>query len=303
MESVPRASDPKLLARLARLELRARTAVEGMVGGNHRSSAFGASSTFAQHREYVPGDDIRHLDWKLIARTERNIVRQYEEETDLTGFVVLDASASMKFGSLDWSKHEYATWIAAGLAHLLNIQGDKSSLAITRGAEMQSFLPPRRGDAHFRTMIEQLEEVQPDGEGDPALGLETALAHMDRRGLVIWISDCLGDPEAARRAASQLRHDRHDLITLRILDPAEIDFPYGRHTRFEALEGLDHLLLEPRAVRDAYLAEFEAHGAELRRGLRALRTDFRRLPTHEPLDVGLTGFLDARAARLRRSRA
>ena len=300
---MPRASDPKLLSRLDRLELRARTAVEGLVGGRHRSAAFGASSTFAQHREYVPGDDIRHLDWKLIARTERNIIRQYEEETDLTGFLVLDASASMNFGSLEWNKHEYAIWITAALAHLLNMQGDKSSLVITRGGEVESFLPPRRGDAHYQNLIEHLEKLEAGGEGDPATGLEAALSRMDRRSMVVWISDCLGDVEAARHAASQLRHDRHDLVTLRVLDPAEIEFPYGRNTRFDALEGLDHLLLEPRAVRDAYLSEFEAHGAELRRGLRALRTDFRRLPTNEPLDVGLASYLDARAARLRRFRA
>ena len=113
---MPRASDPSLLARLERLELRARTAVEGLAGGSHQSNAFGASTTFAQHREYVPGDDVRSLDWKLMARTERDIVRQYEEETDLTCYLVLDASASMRFGSLNWSKHEYGTWVAAALA-------------------------------------------------------------------------------------------------------------------------------------------------------------------------------------------
>lgn len=299
---MPRASDPSLLARLARLELRARTAVEGLAGGSHQSNAFGASTTFAQHREYVPGDDVRALDWKLMARTERDIVRQYEEETDLTCYIVLDASASMRFGSLDWSKHDYATWTAAALAYLLSLQTDNFALAITHGAEVTQWMPPRRGDANRAALTEALEQEEAHGEGDPGEGLEAAASRMERRGLVVWISDCLGEPDAAVRAASRLRHAGHDLITLRILDPAEIDFPYGRHTRFEALEGLDHLLLEPRAVRDAYLAEFEEHGATLRRGLRALRSDFRRLPTHEPLDVGLNSFLSARTARLRRSR-
>jgi uncharacterized protein (DUF58 family) len=302
MESVPRASDPSLLASLARLELRARTAVEGLAGGRHRSAAFGASTTFAQHREYVPGDDLRHLDWKLIARTERDIVRQYEEETDLTGYLVLDASASMQYSSQQWSKHDYATWIAAAVAHLLKLQNDKTALAITRGDQVIEWIPARRGEAHYQNLLEVLENLEPGGAGDPADGLAEAIGQMERRGLVVWISDCLGEPSAALQAASQLRHDRHDLITLRVLDPAEIDFPFGRHTRFEALEGSDHLMLEPRAVREAYLAEFEAHGAELRRGLRALRTDFRRLPTDEALDVGLTSFLSARDARLRRSR-
>lgn len=299
---MPRASDPSLLARLARLELRARTAVEGLAGGSHQSNAFGASTTFAQHREYVPGDDVRALDWKLMARTERDIVRQYEEETDLTCYLVLDASASMRFGSLDWTKHDYGTWVAAALAYLLSLQTDNFALAITNGDQLGHWMPPRRGESNRVALTEVLEQTEAQGEGDPGVGLEAAVSRMERRGLVVWISDCLGEPDVAVRAASRLRHDGHDMITLRILDPAEIDFPYGRHTRFEALEGVDHLLLEPRAVRDAYLREFEEHGATLRRGLRALRSDFRRLPTDEALDVGLNSFLSARTARLRRSR-
>ncbi len=301
MENVPRASDPELLAKLSRLELRARTAVEGLAGGRHQSAAFGASNNFAQHREYVPGDDLRYLDWKLMARSERDIVRQYEEETDLAGFLVLDLSASMRFASLDWSKADYATWLAAALSHLLQLQGDKVGLALTHGDRLSEWIPARRGEAHVQLVLQALEGAAVEGEGDPAEGLRLALAEADRRGLVIWISDCLGEPAAAVQAASQLRHEGHDLLTLRVLDPAEIDFPYGRNTRFDALEGSDHLKLEPRAVRDAYLAEFEAHGAELRRGLRALRGDFRRMPTDEPLDVGLTGYLAQRSARLRRS--
>jgi len=273
-----------------------------MAGGSHQSNAFGASTTFAQHREYVPGDDVRHLDWKLMARTERDIIRQYEEETDMTGIVVLDASASMRFGSLEWNKLDFATWIGGAIGHLLQVQSDKSGLAITQGASLVEWLPPRRGEAHLADYFELLENCQADGEGDPADGLEAAVSRMERRGVVVWISDCFGTPDAAVRAASRVRHEGHDFITLRVLDPAEIEFPYGRHTRFEALEGSDHLLLEPKAIRDAYLREFESHGAELRRGLRALRTDFRRMPTNEALDVGLHSFLSAREARLRRSR-
>ncbi|KAA3605695.1 MAG: DUF58 domain-containing protein [Planctomycetota bacterium] len=297
---MPQASDPKLLARLARLELRAKTAVEGLTGGQHRSPLRGASTTFAQHREYVPGDDLRHLDWRVIARSDRHIVREFEEETDLTGYLVVDGSASMNFKTQEWSKYDYATWTAAAIARLLAIQNDNTGLALTGGAEVNHWIPARRGERHWQHLVEALESAPVDGAGDPAEALVAASGRMERRGLVIWLSDCLGRADHATKAAARLRHAGHDLLVLRILDPAEIDFPYGRSTRFEPLELGEALLLDPRAVRQAYLEEFEKHGAELRRGLRALNADFRRLPTDEPLEAGLVEFLARRAARLRR---
>lgn len=298
---MPRASDPRLLARLARLELRARTAVEGLQGGKHRSRQRGASSTFAQHREYAPGDDPRRLDWKLLARTDRPIVREYEEETSLTLWIVLDASASMAFAGGEWSKWQYATWLAAALARVATNQQDRCGLVIARGAEATLALPAASGEAHWQAWIERLEGLAPAGEGDCGAALLQAAGGLDRRGVVVWISDCLGTPAAAAQGASLLRHRGHDLIVLRVLDRAEIGFPYDRITQFEDLEGATRLRLDPRAVRDAYLEEFEAHGRELRRQLRGLGCDFRRMPTDEPLDVGLVEFLARRGARLRRS--
>lgn len=294
------ASDPKLLARLARLELRARTAVEGLQGGRHRSRARGSSSTFAQHREYAPGDDPRRLDWKLLARTDRPIVREYEEETSLTLWLLLDASESMRFGSLPWSKWDYATWLAAALARVAVDQQDRIGLVTLRGAEATPGLHAAAGEAHWAAMVAALETAQPGGAGDPGLALEHAATRMDRRGIVVWITDCLGSPEQAAHGVARLRHTGHDLIVLRVLDPAEIHFPYDRITQFEGLESAERLRLDPRAVRDAYLEEFEAHGRELRRRLRGLGCDFRRMPTDEPLEAGLVEFLARRGARLRR---
>lgn len=296
-----RASDPRLLARLARLELRARTAVEGIMGGRHRSPLRGASTTFAEHREYVPGDELRRLDWRVMARTDRAVVREFEEETDLTGYLVLDASASMGFASLEWTKLDYATWAAAALGRLLVLQNDHAGLAVDGAAGLRRWLPPHGGERHWLHLVEVLESVRPEGEGDPAEGLELAASRMERRGLVIWVSDCLGEPERAARAVARLRRAGHDLIVLRVLDPAEIEFPYGRTTRFDALEGAARLLLEPRAIREAYLEEFESHDRELRRGLRALRADYRRMRTDEPLEAALVEFLHRRSARLRRA--
>lgn len=298
---MPRASDPRLLARLARLELRARTAVEGLQGGRHRSRARGSSTTFAQHREYAPGDDPRRLDWKLLARTDRPIVREYEEETSLTLWIVLDASASMGFGSLDWSKAQYASWLAAALARVACNQQDRFGLVVARGAEAELTLPAAGGEAHWQETVARLEALEPGGRGDCGAALKQSAGLLDRRGVVAWISDCLGEPAAAAQGASLLRHRGHDLITLRVLDPAEIAFPYDQITQFEDLESDARLRLDPRAVRDAYLEEFDAHGRELRRQLRGLGCDFRRMPSDEPLDVGLAEFLSRRGARLRRT--
>jgi uncharacterized protein (DUF58 family) len=296
---VQSASDPRLRARLARLELRARTVVEGLRGGRHRSPVRGSSSTFAQHREYVPGDDIRHLDWRLMARGDRNIVREFEEETDLHLHVVLDASASMAFGE-EPSKLEFAGWLAATLARIACDQRDLFGLSLTQGEELVRALPARGGEAHWQGLLHALAAVEPEGQGDPGRGLAAAAASLDRRGIVVWITDGLGDAEDAAHAVSLLRHRGHDVITLRVLDPAEIDFPYQRNTRFEDLEGDMRLRLDPNAVRSAYQEAFEAHARDLRRRLRALGCAFRRMRSDEPLEIGLVEFLARRSAALQR---
>ncbi|RMH04654.1 MAG: DUF58 domain-containing protein [Planctomycetota bacterium] len=298
---MPQASDPRLLARIARLELRARTAVEGLLGGRHASPRRGSGSTFAEHREYVPGDELRHIDWRLMARSDRPFVRRYEEETRLTCWLLVDASASMAFASGETSKLDQAVGAAAALARLLELQRDRIGLAVARGEEIGEWIPDRGGPGHHRAVLAALAAAEAAGAGEPAAALAALAGRLHRRGLVVWLSDCLGDPEAAARAAARLRHAGHDLIVLRILDPAEIDFPYGRNTRFEPLEAGEALRLDPRAVRRAYLEEFEAHSRRLRQGLRALGADFRRLRCDESLEAALAEFLARRSARLRRA--
>ncbi len=295
-------SDPKLRARLARLKLRARTAVEGLRGGRHRSPLRGASTTFAQHREYVAGDDIRHLDWRLMARSDRNIIREYEAETDLRLWLVVDASASMAFTTGEWSKLEYATWLAAALARVACDQNDMFGLFLTHGDRLERPLPTRGGETHWAALCNQLAELEPEGAGDPATGLRLAGSQMEGRGLVVWIGDNLGDPEVAAQAASMLRRAGQDLIVLRTLDQAEVDFTFQHNTRFEGLEVDLKLRLDPNSIREAYLEEFEKHGADLRRRLRSAGCAFRRMPIEEPLEVGLVEFLAHRnAARSGRS--
>ena len=271
--------------------------MEGLHGGRHRSPLRGASSTFAQHREYVPGDDIRHLDWRLMARSDRNILREYEEETDLRLWIVLDASASMAFTSGEWSKLEYSTWLAAALARVACDQNDGFGLFVHYGDRLERPLPTRSGESHWQALCRHLAEIEAAGEGDPGAGLQEAGSQLEGRGLVVWISDFLGSPEAASQSAGILRRAGQDLIMLRPLDHAEIDFPFERNTRFEGLEGGQMLRLDPKSVRQAYQEEFEAHGAELRRRLRSAGCAFRRMPIEEPLEVGLVEFLALRNAQ------
>lgn len=297
----PTSSDPQILAKLSRLELRSQAAVEGLRAGRHRSPSLGSSSEFAGHREYLPGDDLRHLDWKVFARSDRYSLRQYEAETDLAGHVVLDCSASMRFGSLAWSKFDYAVWTAASLCRLLLLQRDRASLALLAGDSLLDAIPARGGEAHGRALLNRLESCRPAGEGDPGEALASAAPRFGRRGLVIWISDLLGDPASAARAASRLRHEGHDLLVLRILDPAEVCLPYTGNTRFDGLEGSERLRLDPRAIREAYGEAFREHAVRLRHSLRGLRCEFHRFTTDEALAGALTAFLAARSARLRHS--
>ncbi|MCX8229476.1 MAG: DUF58 domain-containing protein [Planctomycetota bacterium] len=297
---MPRASAPERLVRLPRLELRARTAVEGLAGGQHQSRRRGPSTHFAEHREYVPGDDLRHLDWKLMARSDRNILRQYEAETDLTVTFLLDSSASMQYGSLPWNKLDYATWIAASLVHLLFLKNDKFAVGIPSAVETPQWLPPKNGARQQSQAWELLEQAQPQGSLNPADSLRACLPYLSRRGLVVWISDCLGDAQEMVQAASEIRGAGHDLIVLRVLDPAEVDFPFDRNTKFESLESSEILRADPRALKEAYLKEFNQHAAQLRQGLRALQADFDRFTTDAPLDVALVQFLARRDAQRKR---
>lgn len=293
-------SDPKLLARLSRLELRARIAVEGLTGGRHASKIKGAGLNFAEHRPYVPGDDIRRLDWKIAARTDRHVVRVHEEESSLTGWLLVDTSASMGFGSTGWSKLDYATWTAASIARLLAMQNDQAGLLLSNGKDSH-WLPARAGRTGWPALVRALEAAEPDGEGEPALIGESAVGRLGRRGLVVWLTDGLGDPSRIVRAASRLREEGHDVIVLRILDPVEINLDWETPSKFVGLEGEGILKVDPNAIRTAYIQTFEEHAQLLRRGLRELNVEFLRMPTDQHLEPALAKFLTKRAARLRKS--
>jgi uncharacterized protein (DUF58 family) len=297
--------DPRVLNRIDRLELKARLVVEGTVNGLHRSPFRGVSVEFAQHRQYVPGDDVRFLDWKIFARSDRYTIKEFEEETNLTAHVFLDASGSMKYGSAeDWgddppiTKFRYASWTAAALAHLTLRQRDAVSLVVF-DEKVRAVVPPSSGVNHYDEVIRQIEKVEPSNATSPEKALVASANAIHRRGLVVLISDLLCDADEVMKALRLLRARGNDVIVLRILDPAESRFEFDKMTRFDDLEGPTHLLIDPRAIRQAYLEEFHAHDERVHRGCRSQNIDLTKLTTDTPLDVGLVAYLGARASRAR----
>jgi uncharacterized protein (DUF58 family) len=288
--------DPTELARYGGLTLLARTVVEGFLTGIHRSPFKGFSVEFAEHRQYYPGDELRHVDWRAYGKTDRFFVKEYEEETNLKAFVVVDASGSMRYrGKQQLSKFEYAQQVAASLAYLMLAQLDAVGL-VTHDTKVRQLIPPRATSKHLIALLHGLEETQPGGETALApVWNELAAHHLKRRGLVVLISDCFDDPGHLARALRRLRHRRHEVLLFHVLAPEEIDFPFDRPTRFRDLERLgDEVRADARRLREEYRANFQAYRAELCRQARDLGIDYHLLRTDEPVDRALGAYLARR---------
>jgi len=288
--------DPKTLTKISRLDIRARLVVEGFVTGLHRSPYHGFSVEFAEHREYVPGDDIKHIDWKVYARSDRYYIKQYEEETNLTATILLDGSESMKYQSDPSlpSKLDYACTVAASLLYLILRQRDAVGL-VTFDEEIRKFIPPASSPSHRNLMLNALENVTPNERTSLGPVLHTMADRVKRKGLVILISDLLDDPEKVISGLRHFRHRRHEVIVFHVLDHAERTFPFNSMTRFEGLEQLGHVICDPGALRSAYLEELESFMGEIQHGCRTDRIDYCPLDTSQPLDVALTSYLATRS--------
>jgi uncharacterized protein (DUF58 family) len=292
--------DPQIISRVGKLAVRARLVVEGFVSGMHRSPYRGFSVEFAEHREYVPGDDLRYLDWKVLGKTDRYYVKRYEEETNLVCHVVLDVSESMDFGSGDITKHEYARTIAACLAYLVVRQQDAAGLVLF-DETIRSVLRAGSHRAHVQRAFDILEEARPSGRTDVGSALRMVAEKVRKRGLVVVISDLMGDVEEVLGGLRQIRTRGHDVIVFHVLDPAELTFPFDKMTLFEGLEQFPDLLADPKALRKAYLARLEEFQRRIRAGCLAERIDIVEMNTATPLDVALSSYLARRAAtRVRR---
>jgi len=295
--------EPRTLARIGSLDLRARLIVEGLMAGMHRSPYQGISVEFSQHRQYVPGDDIRHVDWKVFAKTDKVYLKQYLEETNLHLIFVVDASESMGYGSVVegqhvWSKYDHATAIAASLSYLAIQQQDSAGLAIF-DSELRRYFKPSNLPAKWKTITHELllvPRLKKTGTGRVLDQLAEKLTH---RSLIVLLSDFFDDMDSIQKGLRHLRYRKHEVIAFQILDPVEIEFPFEDVTLFKGLEEMGELLTEPQSLRQGYLAELAAYTDRLKKMCRGMHIDFLLVNSGHALDVVLSGFLATRAASIR----
>lgn len=314
---------PQTLARLGTFELRAKMIVEGVMSGMHRSPYQGFSVEFAQHRPYVPGDDIRHLDWKVFARSDKLHLKQYQQETSLDLMILLDASGSMRYGSrafeeasgaghslspdgrAHWSKFDHATAVAAALAYITLRQGDRVGLTIFAD-EIRAAVKRSSAQGTWRQIVGALathyQATAHDSPTDIARVVDQALAKVSNRCLIALISDLFTDPEEVRAALARVRHKRHDVIIFQVLDRAETEFDFADAAPFEGLEGEARLRVDPRAIRAGYLRAMNSHLEAVEKIARGFGFDYQRVSTHDWLGPPLAAFIARRNAQMKRSK-
>jgi uncharacterized protein (DUF58 family) len=288
---------PSTIAKIGRLDLRARHVVEGFIAGQHKSPFFGQSVEFVQHREYVPGDDIRHLDWKVWSKTDRFYVKQFEAETNLRATFVVDTSESMAYGSGPLSKYEYACTAAACLAYLTVKQQDSAGV-VSYGFDVRQVIPPRSSQLHLDAIVSELNASPPMDKQSTDIKkvLRKVAESSHSRGIICLFTDLLTDREPLFAGLEMLRHKRHDVMVFHVLDDDELGFPFSGMTKFEGLEDLPQLTCDPKALRDGYLAALEEYLVEVRRGCTRMGVDYTLVKTSDPLDAVLSRFLYRRMA-------
>ena len=288
--------DPALLARISDLGLLARTVVDGFMHGQHRSLRKGSSMDFAQHRAYQPGDDLRRVDWRVLGRTDRFYVKEFEADTNASAVFALDSSASMRFASGTVSKYDYGRFLIASLAWLTQRQGDRVGLATFTG-DLVDVVPP--STRHLQLLLHTLGRSVAKGEGHLTSAVDR-LAHMlSRAGIVVLVSDCYEPADTLGRSVAALRTRGHDVIVFHLVDPAERDFPYAAATTFQDLESGARLPLRPDDLRGRYKKLIAEHYAALSERFAGSGVDYVRLDTDQPLDRALHAYLDSRLARSR----
>jgi len=286
------------VARAEALGIKARAVVEGLRIGDHRSPYRGFSVEFVQHREYVPGDDLRYIDWKVYGRHERYTIKQYEQETNFIGQLVVDASRSMEYGEGETNKLTYAKFLAATLAYVVIGQGDAASLAVF-DATWRARLPASSQPAHVKTLLLALEEITPAEKTCMGPLIHELADAMNRRSLVFVISDCFDEPASLLDALQHLRFNGHEVTLFHVLHPQEVEFPFDGHVRFDGLEDASQFLTRPHLIRSAYRRAFRDYQMTLQRGCEAQRVDYVLTETSRPLASVLSDWL-ARRLRIRR---
>jgi uncharacterized protein (DUF58 family) len=289
--------DPGVIARLGTMELKARTVVEGFLSGLHRSPYKGFSVEFAEYRQYLPGDDLNTLDWKVYARTDRHYVKKFEEETNLECHLLLDQSASMSYrGSAPMSKLEYGSVLAASLAFLMNRQRDATGL-IAFDERIRFRLPAAARPGHLHTLLLALEQLQPGQRSNVGRPLHQLAEALLKRSLVVLISDLLDDPEPVIKGLRHLKFRGTEVVVFQILDPHELTFPFKGAAKFTDVETDEEVVADPSRARTEYLRELAGLTLRYDRELRGAGIDYVQLDTSQPLDFALLTYLSARARR------
>ena len=290
---------PEAIKRISRLEIRARHVVEGFLSGMHKSPYFGQSVEFLQHREYVTGDDLRHVDWNVWAKQDRFYVKQFEEETNLRCTLLVDVSKSMAYGKGAFNKYEYACTLACSLAYLILKQQDGVG-CIAFDEKIRTSVPIRTTNSHIFSLVDALAVHEPKDKTDMLSILRGVAETVVRRGMVVIVSDLLVDRPGFIKGLRMLKQRGHDVLVFHILDDEELDFPFNGPTRFEGLESVDFLNCNPRALREGYLAALQEYLDEVRHGCGKNAVDYKLVRTSDALDAALASFLSVRLAMMNR---
>lgn len=284
--------DNAVLARLNRLTLSARQPMLGSVSGLHRSAARGSSVEFAEYRKYVPGDDIKNLDWHVYARTDRFYIKEFEADTNLRCHLVLDCTGSMAFAHENGTRFDFARKMAATLAYLLARQGDAVGLHLV--GEKTRDIPARRTPSHLQNLLDSLRQAGPSAKGDFTAALHEQAERIRGRAMVMIFSDLFTPVEPLLDAFQHLRFRRHDIAVFHLVDPQELDFHFDRPIRFQDLEGTDDIIADPSVIRDDYRRVFENYLSAVKRGCRQHGVDYHQIITHLDFEKVLSAFMLSR---------
>jgi uncharacterized protein (DUF58 family) len=295
-EDARRYLDPKVLSKVGNLELIARLIVEGLISGLHRSPFHGFSVEFAQHREYAPGDEIKHVDWKVYSKTDRYYIKQYEQETNLKAYILMDVSESMRYGKIgNVTKFQYGCYLAAAIAFMLLQQQDQVGLVLFDD-DIRKIIPPSGHPNHLRTMLHEFDSVEPRKKTDMEPLFHKLAEEIRRKGLVFLISDLFIPRDGLFRGLKHFRHRRHEVLLFHLMDQDELNFELDGNLLFKGMEQMGEVKVQPRALRQAYLEVVERYLTDVRRRCIAERIDYRLIDTGKPLDVALSAFLAQREA-------
>lgn len=285
---------PDTVSKLKGMELRARMVVEGFIAGLHKSPYHGFSVEFAEHRQYMPGDNIRSVDWKVFAKTDKFFIKQFEEETNLKGYLLLDCSASMNYRSGDRiSKFDYAGLLSGALSYMMLRQRDAVGL-VTYDQRIRKYIPPRSKSGHLHVMLNEISAQEPSNLTDVSVALHEMAERIKRRGLVVIMSDLLDEADKIISGLKHFRHNKHEVIVFHILDPRERDFAFGGEAAFKDMETGEELTTLPFQIKKDFAAQVKAFSEQIAAACRQSDIDYHLIDTSTPFDKALYAFLAKR---------